>query len=93
MKIFKFINENYKIFENKLNLANNFLLWAILPNGYYCNLGDTIYEKPSFDVFTKEQKALIEQNSSLINELFYPSVNGGAVFKAGYIFMRSNWGG
>ncbi|WP_086280018.1 heparinase II/III domain-containing protein [Campylobacter devanensis] len=93
MKIFKFINENYKIFENKLNLANNFLLWAILPNGYYCNLGDTIYEKPSFDIFTKEQKALIKQNSSLINELFYPSVNGGAIFKAGYIFMRSNWGG
>ena len=50
MKIFKFINENYKIFENKLNLANNFLLWTILSNGYYCNLGDTIYEKPIFSM-------------------------------------------
>lgn len=92
IQIFKFINEDYKVFENKLNLANTFLLWAILPNGYYCNLGDTIYEKPSFDIFTKEQKALIEQNNSQ-NELYYPSIDGGAVFKAGYIFMRSNWGG
>lgn len=90
IQIFKFINEDYKVFENKLNLANTFLLWAILPNGYYCNLGDTIYEKPSFDIFTKEQKALIEQNNSQ-NELYYPSIDGGAVFKAGYIFMRSNW--
>lgn len=73
--------------DERLEKAKEFLLHSLLPNGYYTPLGDSLYQKPMFELLS-DDLIYFNENLSLPKNIDKPL---SKIYNAGYVYGRSSW--